>query len=49
MLKTCYRQYEQFCKMRAMQKNNLISLLDITFPDANKLFSSLPKADGSEK
>ena len=49
MLKTCYRQYEQFSKMRTMQKNNLISLLDVTFPDANKLFSSPPRADGSEK
>ena len=49
MLKTCYRQYEQFSKIRTMQKNNLISLLDITFPDANKLFSSPPRADGSEK
>ncbi len=49
MLKTCYRQYEQFSKMRTMQKNNLISLLDITFPDANKLFSSPTRADGSEK
>ena len=35
--------------MRTMQKNNLISLLDVTFPDANKLFSSPPRADGSEK
>ena len=49
MLKTCYRQYEQFSKMRTMQKNNLISLLDNTFPDANKLFTSAPRADGSEK
>lgn len=49
MLKTCYRQYEQFSKMRTMQKNNLISLLDITFPDANRLFSSSLRADGSEK
>ena len=49
MLKTCYRQYEQFSKMRTMQKNSLISLLDITFPNANKLFSSPPRADGSEK
>ena len=49
MLKTCYRQYEQFSKIRTMQKNNLISLLDNTFPDANKLFSSPPRADGSEK
>ena len=49
MLKTCYRQYEQFSKMRTMQKNNLISLLDVTFPNANRLFSSPPRADGSEK
>lgn len=49
MLKTCYRQYEQFSKMRTMQKNNLISLLDSTFPDANKLFSSPARADGSQK
>ena len=49
MLKTCHHQYEQLSKMRTMQKNNLISLLDITFPDANKLFSSPPRANGSEK
>ena len=49
MLKTCYRQYEQFSKMRTMQKNNLISLLDSTFHDVNKLFTSPARADGSEK
>ena len=32
-----------------MLKNNLISLLDTTFPDANRLFSSNLRADGSEK
>ena len=32
-----------------MLKNNLISLLDTAFPDANRLFSSPPRADGSEK
>lgn len=32
-----------------MLKNNLISLLDIAFPDANRLFTSPPRADGSEK
>lgn len=30
-------------------KNNLISLLDTAFPGANRLFSSPPRADGSEK
>ena len=32
-----------------MLKNNLISLLDTAFPDANRLFTSPPRADGSEK
>ena len=34
---------------RLMLKNNLISLLDTTFPDANRLFTSPPRTDGSEK
>ena len=49
MLKNCYRQYQQYSKMQTMLKNNLISLLDTAFPDANRLFSSPPRADGSEK
>ena len=49
MLKTCYRQYRQYSKVQTMLKNNLISLLDTTFPDANRLFTSPPRADGSEK
>ena len=49
LLKTCYRQYLQLSKIQTMQKNNLISLLDSTFPGANHLFSSPPRADGSEK
>ena len=32
-----------------MLKNNLISLLDTAFPDANRLFTSPTRADGSEK
>lgn len=32
-----------------MLKNNLISLLNTAFPDANHLFSSPPRTDGSEK
>lgn len=35
--------------MQTMLKNNLISLLDMSFPNANRLFSSPPRADGSEK
>ena len=32
-----------------MLKNNSISLLDTAFPDANRLFTRSPCADGSEK
>lgn len=49
MLKNCYRQYQQYSKVQTMLKNNLISLLDTTFPDANRLFSSNLRAAGSEK
>lgn len=49
MLKNCYRQYEHFSKIRTMMKNNLIALLDLTFPDANRLFNSPRRADGTEK
>lgn len=49
MLKNCCRQYQQYSKVQTMLKNNLISLLDTAFPDANRLFSSPPRADGSEK
>ena len=49
MLKTCYRQYQQYSKVQTMLKNNLISMLDIAFPDANRLFTSPPRTDGSEK
>lgn len=49
MLKTCYRQYEKFIRIRTMQRNNLISLLDTIFPEVNRLFSSHIRDDGSEK
>jgi len=49
MLKNSYRQYEQYSKLRTMLKNNLISLLDQTFPAVNRLFTSPRRADGSEK
>jgi len=48
-LKSCYRQYQQYTKLRTMLKNNLISLLDQSFPEVNRLFISPPRADGSEK
>ena len=49
MLKTTYRQYQQYAKVQTMLKNNLIFLLDTAFPDANRLFASPARADGSEK
>lgn len=49
LLKTCYRQYQQYAKVQTMMKNNLISLLDMIFPAVNRLFSSSVRADGSEK
>lgn len=49
LLKTCYRQYKQYSKVRTMLKNNLLSLLDSVFPGVNRLFSSPARADGSEK
>lgn len=50
MLKTYNRQYSQYIKLKVMLKNNLISLLDQTFPGVNSLFTSAPrKMDGHEK
>ena len=49
MLKTAYRQYQQYSKVPTMLKNNLISLLYTAFPDANRRLSSPARADGSEK
>ena len=47
MLKTTCRQYQQCTKVQTMLKNNLISLLDTAFLDANRLFTSPTRADGS--
>lgn len=49
MLKTYNRQYNQYMKLKVMLKNNLISLLDQTFPGVNTLFSSPPRRDGRQK
>ena len=49
-LKTCRRQYDQYIKLKVNLKNNLIALLDGTFPGINTLFKSAPRdADGHEK
>jgi transposase len=50
MLKTYNRQLSEYNKIKGMLKNNLISLLDQTFPGANDLFSSPAReSDGHEK
>ncbi|HWS30539.1 MAG TPA: IS110 family transposase [Clostridia bacterium] len=49
LLKNCCRQYEYYSKLQTMLKNNLIALLDQTFPEANRLFSSQRRGDGKEK
>ena len=50
LLKSYNRQYNQYNKLKVMLKNNLVSLLDQTFPNANSLFSSpVRKDNGHEK
>lgn len=50
LLKSYNRQYNQYIKLKVMLKNNLISILDQTFPGVNNLFSiSTRKSDGHEK
>jgi transposase len=38
MLKSYSRQYNKYMRLKTALKNNLISLLDQTFPDVNTLF-----------
>jgi len=49
ILKTHNRQYNQYMKLKISLKNNLIALLDQTFPGANTLFTSPVREDGHEK
>jgi len=48
-LKTMNRQYGFYTKHKTAFKNNLISLLDLTFPGANDFFKSDVRKDGSQK
>lgn len=49
-LKTCRRQYDQYIRLKVNLKNNLIALLDGTFPGINTLLKSAPRdTDGHEK
>ncbi len=50
LLKSYNRQYNQYIKLKVSLKNNLIAILDQTFPGANTLFSTpVRKSDGHEK
>ena len=48
-LKLFSRQYNLYMKTAVSLQNNLISLLDKTFPGANELFDSPTRADGRQK
>ena len=50
LLKSFCRQYNQYLKLKVSLKNNLISILDQTFPNVNSLFTTpTRKSDGHEK
>lgn len=48
-LKTMNRQFDFYMKNKTALKNNLISLLDQTFPGVNAFFSSPARSNGSQK
>lgn len=48
-LKTLNAQFDFFMKRKVSAKNNLIALLDQTYPGVDKLFNSPARPDGSEK
>lgn len=48
-LKTMNRQYGLYSKNKVALKNNLIALLDQTYPGVNALFDSPVRGDGSQK
>ena len=48
-LKTMNRQFGFYMDQKTAMKNNLIALLDQTYPGANTLFDSPARSDGSQK
>ena len=48
-LKTLNRQFQQASGQRTASANNLIALLEQSFPGVRKLFDSPPRADGHQK
>jgi len=49
ILKTMNRQFSYYMDQKTSMKNNLIGLLDQTFPGANAFFDSPVRSDGSQK
>lgn len=48
-LKTMNRQFDFYMKQKTAMKNNLIGLIDLTYPGANTYFDSPAREDGSQK
>ena len=48
-LKTMNRQFDFYMKHKIAMKNNLIGLIDLTYPGANTYFDSPVREDGSQK
>ena len=48
-LKTMNRQFDFYMKHKTAMKNNLIGLIDQTYPGANAYFDSPARGDGSQK
>lgn len=48
-LKTLNQQFAFYTKQKTASKNNLIALLDMTYPGVNTLFDSPARDDGSQK
>ena len=48
-LKTMNHQFSFYMKQKTSYKNNLISLLDQTYPGINDFFDSPARSDGSQK
>lgn len=48
-LKTMNRQFGFYTKQKTAYKNNLVALIDQTYPNANRLFASPARPDGSQK
>ena len=48
-LKTMNRQFDFYMKHKSSMKNNLIGILDQTYPGANTYFDSPARNDGSQK